>query len=74
MTIVVFPKIGIPQNGWGIMENPIKMDDLGIPLFLETPICNFPRLWHKLQVVTTNTTIHKKKETEGSSMLSLRDD
>ena len=21
------------------MENPIKMDDLGIPLFLETPIC-----------------------------------
>ena len=22
-----------------IMENPIKMDDLGVPLFLETPIC-----------------------------------
>ena len=21
-----------------IMENPIKMDDLGVPLFLETPI------------------------------------
>ena len=25
---------GIPK--W--MENPIKMDDLGVPLFLETPI------------------------------------
>ena len=23
------------------MENPIKMDDLGVPLFSETPISNF---------------------------------
>ena len=36
----VFPKIGVPQNGWFMMENPIKMDDLGVALFLETPKWN----------------------------------
>ena len=31
--IWVFPKIGVPQNGRFIMENPIKMDDLEVPPF-----------------------------------------
>ena len=36
----VEPKIGGNTPKWmvKIMENPIKMDDLGVPLFFETPI------------------------------------
>ena len=30
---------GKPKWMVKIMENPIKMDDLGVPLFLETSMC-----------------------------------
>jgi hypothetical protein len=33
---VFFLEMGVPPNGWFIMENTIKMDDLGVPLFQET--------------------------------------
>ena len=39
--IWVFPKIGVPQNGWFVMENPIEMDDLRVPLFSETSVWRF---------------------------------
>ena len=34
---------GTPKWIVYFMENPIKMDDLGVPLFLETPICTCPK-------------------------------
>jgi len=46
--IRVVPKIGIPQNGWFLIENPIKMDDLGVPLFSETSISNISILTNDL--------------------------
>ena len=36
---------GTPKWMVKIMENPIKMDDLGVPLFSETPIYNFRTLF-----------------------------
>ena len=43
MQMGVNPKIEVPQNGWFTMENPIKMDDLGVSqsLFLETSKCSW---------------------------------
>ena len=36
-----FPTIVVPQNGWFIMENPIKMEQIrGTPIFGNTHIWN----------------------------------
>ena len=47
----VFPKIGVPQMGWFIMENLIKLMIWGEkPLFSETPPCDLPGRWMALNL------------------------
>ena len=52
------------------MENPIKMDDLGVPLFLETPKSNDNiRFW--VTEATTTTTSRSFAQTLDESFVGL---
>ena len=44
--IWVFPKIAVPQNGWFIMENPLKWMIWGTPIFWKHPYHVSGRCWH----------------------------
>ena len=44
---------GTPKWMVEIMENPIKMDDLGVPLFLEKPIWTWEAICYKMMIQTS---------------------
>ena len=69
--IWVFPKIGVPQNGWFILETPIKLDDLGVPLFSETSICLRNGTPGKMHMEPENASLEKKKTSEPNSKPSF---
>ena len=53
LSIWIFPKIGVPQNGWFIMEKPIKMDDLGVAFWVD--------FWGKIVAICSRETTFFKQ-------------
>ena len=61
--------MGLPQNGW--FKNPSKMDDLGVPPFWETSICDSrPEVQPLLQDTLRATT--KERHFGNSHFVSAR--
>ena len=59
-TIWVFPKIVVPQNGWFIMKNLIKIDDLGVPLFFRNIHREKQQLYYQNSKTSTSIFQHQK--------------
>ena len=57
----VFPKIGIPQNGWFRMEDPIKMDDLWVPTIFRKYLCK-DLIHHPLETTIDKWMANRMKE------------
>ena len=60
--IWAFPKIGVPYNGWFILENHIKMDDLGYHYFRRPPSKYFILWQRKQNSVAASTNLQKRHE------------
>ena len=45
--------MGDPQNGWFVREQPIKMDNFGVPPFMESPIF-FTVCWYILKLMVVS--------------------
>ena len=65
------PDMEVPQTGWFIMDNPMKMNDLGKPPRLRTPtyIYNYIYTLYNIQYISPRTCLQNWSNV-GTSLLS----